>query len=130
MFMQLENPAVVQTQPFPHRVTALHSRIERADPGLIAMHQLSVDVHNQIAVSVVEFLKHFSLLFRAERGTSHWAKEAQKQSHGRTTCWMMHSKGTQVNLRCIVRSLPSYLMDSFADCPQGAASSWVGITPF
>ncbi len=75
--MQPENPAVVQTQPFPHRVTTLHSRIERADPGLIAMHQLAVDVHNQIAVSVVEFLKHFSLSFRAERGTSHWAKEAQ-----------------------------------------------------
>src|SRR5437763_3042979 len=59
MFMQLENPAVVQTQPFPHCVAGLHRRIERADPGLIAMHQLSVDVHNQVAVSFVEFLKHW-----------------------------------------------------------------------
>src|SRR5438045_827547 len=62
MFAQLENPAVVQTQPFPHRVTALHSRIKGADPGFVAMHQLSVDVHKQITVSFVEFLKHFSFV--------------------------------------------------------------------
>src|SRR5436190_24314600 len=59
MFIQFENPAVVHTQAFPHCVAALHRRIERADPGLIAMHQLSVDVHNQVAVSFVEFLKHW-----------------------------------------------------------------------
>src|SRR6266571_96135 len=58
MFVKLENPAVVQTQPFPHRVTALHGRIKGADPSIIAMHQLSVDVHNQVAVSFVEFLQH------------------------------------------------------------------------
>src|SRR5205814_8641997 len=110
MFVELENPAVVQTQAFPHCVTALHSRIKGADPGFVAMHQLSVDVHKQITVSFVEFLKHFSLSFRAERGSSHCAKEAPNQSHDHTTCWMMRSKGTQVNLRCIVRSLPSYLM--------------------
>src|SRR5438094_10556506 len=59
MFIQLENPAVVHTQAFPHCVAALHRRIERADPGLVATNQLSVDVHNQVAVSFVEFLKHW-----------------------------------------------------------------------
>jgi hypothetical protein len=58
MFVQLEDPAVVESQPFPHGITSLHCRIERADPSLIAMHQLSVDVYNQISVSLVEFLKH------------------------------------------------------------------------
>ena len=58
MLVKLENPAIVQTQPFPHCVAALHSRIKRADPGLVAMHKLPVDIHNQTAVSLVEFLKH------------------------------------------------------------------------
>src|SRR5437588_12040926 len=59
MSIQFENPAVVHTQAFPHCVAALHRRIERADPGLVATNQLSVDVHNQVAVSFVEFLKHW-----------------------------------------------------------------------
>src|SRR5205823_14971268 len=59
MFIQFENPTVVHTQAFPHCVAALHRRIERADPGLVATNQLSVDVHNQVAVSFVEFLKHW-----------------------------------------------------------------------
>ena len=37
---------------------ALHCRIERADPGFVAMHQLPVDVYDQVAVSLIKFLKH------------------------------------------------------------------------
>ena len=59
MFVELENPTVVESQSFPHRIAALHRRIEWADPCFIAMHQLPVDVHNQVAVSLVEFLQHF-----------------------------------------------------------------------
>src|SRR5213083_1624397 len=62
MFVQLEDAAVVKSQSFPDRVTALHRRVERADPCLVAMHQLSVDVYEQVAVSLVEFLKHLNYL--------------------------------------------------------------------
>src|SRR4029077_15761070 len=62
MFVQLEDAAVVKSQSFPDRVTALHRRVERADPCLVAMHQLSVDVYEQVAVSLLEFLKHLNYL--------------------------------------------------------------------
>jgi hypothetical protein len=58
MFVELENPAVVQPQSLPHRVAALHSRIKRTNPCLIAVNQLTVDINDQIAISLVEFLKH------------------------------------------------------------------------
>src|SRR5262245_19861541 len=65
MFVKLEDPTVVESQPFPDCVTPLYRRVEGADPGLVAMHQLSVDVYHQIAISFVEFLKH--LFNRASR---------------------------------------------------------------
>src|ERR1041384_6078454 len=61
MLVELENPSVVKSQPFPNCVAPLHCRIERTNSCLVTMHQLSVDVHNQIAVSLVEFLKHLKL---------------------------------------------------------------------
>src|SRR5215831_12208786 len=64
MFVKFEDPAVVQPQSFPHCVTSLHGRVKRADPSLIAMHQLSIDVYEQISVSLVEFLKHREKLIR------------------------------------------------------------------
>src|SRR6476660_7358918 len=64
MFVQLEDAAVVKSQSFPDRVTALHRRVERADPSLVAMHQLSVDVYEQVAVSLAELLKHLNYLTR------------------------------------------------------------------
>jgi hypothetical protein len=57
--MQFENAAVVQPQSFPDRVASLHSRIERADGGLIAMEESTVYVNHQIPVLFVELLKHF-----------------------------------------------------------------------
>jgi hypothetical protein len=62
--MEFEDAAVVKSQAFPHGVTALHRRVERADPGFVAMRQLSVDIHNQVPVSLVEFLKHWRELIR------------------------------------------------------------------
>jgi len=59
MLVQLENMAVVQTQAFPDRVAALDCRIKRADSSLVAMHQLPVDVHDQIAISLIKFLQHW-----------------------------------------------------------------------
>src|SRR5207248_9671042 len=58
VFVKLEDPTVVESQSFPDRVTALHRRIERADRSFVAMRQNSVDVHDQVAVAFVEFLKH------------------------------------------------------------------------
>jgi len=58
MLVQFEDPTVVKTQPFPNRVAALHRRIERTDPGFVAMDQLTVDVDDQVAVPGIKFLKH------------------------------------------------------------------------
>src|SRR5213083_179385 len=62
MFVQLEDTAVVKTQAFPDRIAALYCRIKRTDPSLVPMDQLPIDVHNQVAVSVVEFLQHLNYL--------------------------------------------------------------------
>jgi hypothetical protein len=59
MFVKFENPAVVQPQSFPHRIAALHSRIKGADPGLVAVHELTVDINDQVAISIIKFLKHW-----------------------------------------------------------------------
>ena len=98
MLVKFENPALVQPQPFPDRIAALHGRIKRADPGLIAVHELTVDANDQVAISLIKFLKHLKLSFRAKGGISHPAGKAHRQSHDRATCWMMHSKLTEVNL--------------------------------
>ena len=56
--MEFENPAVVKPQSFPDCVPALHGGIERTDAGFIAMHELTVDIDNQVAIFLVEFLEH------------------------------------------------------------------------
>jgi hypothetical protein len=58
MLVEFENPAIVQPQSFPDCVPALHGRIKRADPRLIAMHKLTVDINDQVAISLIGFLKH------------------------------------------------------------------------
>ena len=58
MFVQLEDAAVVKPQSFPDGVAALHRRIERTDPGFIAMHETAVDVYDQVAVLLVKLLEH------------------------------------------------------------------------
>ena len=58
MLQELENPAVVKPQSFPDCIAALDSRIERADPGFVAMDQLSVDIDDQVAVFRVKLLQH------------------------------------------------------------------------
>ena len=58
MLVQFEDATVVKTQPFPNRVAALHRRIEWTDPGLVAMHELTIDVDDQVAVLGIKFLKH------------------------------------------------------------------------
>ena len=57
---ELEDPAAVQPQPLPHRVAALHDRVERADPGLVAVDQGVVDPDDQVAVALVVLLLHVS----------------------------------------------------------------------
>ena len=58
VLVQAEDAAVVEAQPFPDGVAALHDRIERADAGLVAMDEAAVDVDDEVAVFVVEFLEH------------------------------------------------------------------------
>ena len=58
MFVQFEDAAVIEPQSFPDRVAALHRGIKRADAGLVAVHELAVDVHQQVAVLLVELLEH------------------------------------------------------------------------
>ena len=52
--LEPEDAAVVQPQPFPHGVAALHRRVERADARLVAVHEPAVDVDDQVAVALVE----------------------------------------------------------------------------
>ena len=59
MFVKFENPAIVQPQSLPHRVAALHGGIKRADSGLVAMHEVTVDINDQVAISLIKFLKHW-----------------------------------------------------------------------
>ena len=63
MLVELEYLPAIEPQPFPDRVAALHRRIERADPRLIAVNQPAVDVHQQIAVLLVA-VPALGLLFR------------------------------------------------------------------
>ena len=56
MFVQLENAAVIESQPFPNRIAALDRGIEWTHSRLVAMHEPAVDVHDQVAVLFVELL--------------------------------------------------------------------------
>ena len=58
MLMQLEDASVVKPQPFPDCVTALHRGIKRTDSCFVAMHELTVDIDDQVAVLWIKFLKH------------------------------------------------------------------------
>jgi hypothetical protein len=58
MLMQLEDASVVKPQSFPDCVTALHSGIKRADPGFIAMDELTVDIDDQVAILPIKLLGH------------------------------------------------------------------------
>ena len=59
MLAQFENAPVVKTQTFPNRIATLHGGIKRADPCLITMHKLTVDINDQITISLIGFLKHW-----------------------------------------------------------------------
>ncbi len=61
MLAQPEDAAVVKPQTFPYGIATLDHGIERADPGLVAVDQLPVDVDLQVTVSFVESLQHPSL---------------------------------------------------------------------
>ena len=58
MLLQLEDASLVQPQPLPHRITALHRGVKRADACLIAMDETTVDIDEQVAVLRVECLLH------------------------------------------------------------------------
>jgi hypothetical protein len=58
MLVQFKNAAVVEAQSLPNRVTALDNGIERANPGLIPMHELTIDVNHQVFVLRIKFLQH------------------------------------------------------------------------
>ena len=57
MLVQLEDPSVVKPQPFPDCVTALHRGIKGTDPGFIAMHELTVDIDDQVAILLIKSLQ-------------------------------------------------------------------------
>ena len=44
VLVQFEDAAVVESQAFPNGVATLHDRIERADPGLVAMDETAIDI--------------------------------------------------------------------------------------
>ncbi len=62
---QLEDPAAVEPQALPNRVSTLYGGVEGADARLVAVYQPSVDAHEQIPVSFVEALKHGRLVPQA-----------------------------------------------------------------
>src|SRR5689334_16292117 len=55
---QLEDAPLVDAQPLPHGVPALNGGVEGADPGLVTVDQLTVDVDEKIGVARVERLLH------------------------------------------------------------------------
>src|SRR5205823_6481114 len=61
MLVESKDATVVQAQALPDRVAALHDGVERADGGLVAMHEPAVDVDDEIAISLVERLEHMAL---------------------------------------------------------------------
>ena len=58
VLVQFEDATVVESKPFPDCVPALDCGIERTDSGFVAMHELTVDVDDQVAVLGIKFLKH------------------------------------------------------------------------
>jgi hypothetical protein len=58
MLVKFENPAIVQPQSLPHRIATLYGGIKWADPCLIAMHKLTVNINDQVTISLIELLKH------------------------------------------------------------------------
>jgi hypothetical protein len=72
------------------------------------MHQLTVDVNDQVAVSFIELLQHLKLSFchseRSEEPPIRGRDHANNLTNQMTSS-MMYSKEMQVNLRRIVRSL-------------------------
>src|SRR6188474_226605 len=67
MFIQPENTTAIEPQSFPNRVASLHDRIERADARFVTMNEVAVDVHQQVAVLLVEFLEHRIILIGVDR---------------------------------------------------------------
>lgn len=66
VFVELEDAAFVKSQSFPNRVTILHRRIERANPGFVAMNESTVDVDDEIAIGGVVGLQHETNTLEAE----------------------------------------------------------------
>ncbi len=58
VLVELEDPAGVEPQSLPHRVAALHCRVERTHPGFVTVRKLAIDVDEQVAVAFVEALEH------------------------------------------------------------------------
>jgi hypothetical protein len=58
MHIKPENTAFVKSKALPYSITTLHYGIKRANPSLITMHQLTIDVYDKIFIKIVEFLQH------------------------------------------------------------------------
>ena len=58
MHIKPENTAFVKPKALPDSITTLHYRIKRANPSLITMHQLTIDVYDKIFIKIVKFLQH------------------------------------------------------------------------
>ena len=67
MLGQPKDASLIEPQTFPYAVTALHDAVERADTGLIAMDELTVDVDDEIPVPLIKLLKDDSLSFSGAR---------------------------------------------------------------
>ena len=61
--VEAEDPPVVQPQPLPHRVAALHHRVERRDARLVPVPQHAVDPVPEVGVALVVPLQH-AVFFR------------------------------------------------------------------
>jgi len=55
---QAKDPPTVEAQAFPHGIATLHDRIERAHARLVAVDEATVDVHDQVAIALIETLQH------------------------------------------------------------------------
>ena len=55
---EAEDASVVEAQPLPHRVAALHDAVEGAHAGLVAVHERTVHVDEDVRVAWIEALQH------------------------------------------------------------------------
>src|SRR5690606_35196827 len=124
MFGEAKNAPVVESQAFPHRIAALHDRIERADPRFATRKQLAVDVNQQVSIALVEGLQH-ELMKSAENSACRTAPDtpARRRSIVRGV-WplpVVVARNPSFRQSCCTRTAPTRRRSIAGPAPSGAS---------